>query len=170
MSAVIALVGVVVGALVTGTVDYVVQRQRAKETLAKEGAAEERLARSAALVAAMELAEEQAALSAADEGSEIAPRRSPVWLERRELLARHLGPVHAFPVALVFSLVERARDLPPERRTSEIAAARRLFDFARVDVLLAYAVGKPLPPEDMVNAALVAAGSPPLTGWLRRPT
>jgi hypothetical protein len=169
MSAVIALVGVVVGALLTGTVDYVVQRQRANETLAKEGAAEERMARSAALVAAMELAEEQAALSAADEGSEIAPRRSPVWLERRELLARHLGPVHAFPVALVFSLVERARDLPPSRRTSEIAAARRLFDFARVDVLLAYAVGKPLPPEDMVNAALVAAGSPPLTGWLRRP-
>ncbi len=169
MSAVIALVGVVVGAVLTGTVDYVVQRQRAKETLAKEGAADERLARSAALVAAMELAEEQAALSVADQEAEIAPRRSPVWLERRELLAQHLGPVHAFPVALVFSLVERARDLPPERRTSEIAAARRLFDFARVDVLLAYAVGKPLPPEDMVNAALVAAGSPPLTGWLRRP-
>lgn len=163
MDAVIALVGVVVGATAAGAVDYFLQRQRARETSRREHEAQERLARAAALVAAMELAEEEVALAAS---GAIPIRRQPVWPARRELLAQHLGPVHAFPVALVFSMVDRARDTPEDERGSLIEASRRLFDFARVDILLAYATGKPLPPAEFVDAALVAAGSPPLTRWL----
>jgi hypothetical protein len=163
VEAIIALVGVVVGATATGVVDYFLQRQRGRETSLREQEAEERLARAAALVAAMELAEEEVALSA---GGAIPTRRQPVWPERRELLAQHLGPVHAFPVALVFSMVDRARDTPERERDTLVEASRRLFDFARVDILLAYATGKPLPPQEFVDAALVAVGSQPLTRWL----
>jgi hypothetical protein len=48
---------------------------------------------------------------------------------------------------------------------ADVETARRLFDFARVEILMAYAVGKPLPPRELVDAALVAAGSPALSHW-----
>jgi len=168
MDALIALIGVVVGAVMAGAVDYLVQKRRTAETIRREQAARTQLARAAALVAAMELAEEQTVLSSRQESgrSSIPSARDSVWTQRRELLAEHLGPVHTFPVALVFSLLDRARQVSATEGERQLEAARDLCDFARVEILLAYSAGKQLPPEELVNAALVAAGSPPLSRWL----
>jgi hypothetical protein len=171
VEAVFALVGVVLGAGVAGLVDYFVQRRRREEDDKREQEALVRTGRAAALVAAMELAEAEVTLESHEGGGEAhrpAARRNSVWTQRRELLAQQLGPVHAFPVAFVFSLVDRV-ELSGRATGREAETARVLFDFARVDILLAYATGKELPAPELVDAALYAAGCPPVSKMLGDP-
>jgi hypothetical protein len=167
MDAVIALIGVTVGALLTGTVDYFIQQRRSADATRREREAQTELARAAALVAAMELAEQESSLLHGEAKTGALPRQASIWIQRRELLAQQLGPIHAFPVTFVFSLVDRARELEGREREANIKAARELFDFVRVEILLAFATGQTLPPEGKVDAALMAAGSPPITRLLR---
>jgi hypothetical protein len=164
VQALVAFIGVIVGAVLSGVVNYYVQKRRSDEEQRRDRVTRERLARAAALVAAMELAEAEAAVDAPGDEARII-RRDSVWTERRELLAEHLGPLHAFPVALAFSVIDRAAGMDPGARERRIEGSHILLDFARVDVLLAYATGRALPDEELVDAALVAAGSPPMSRW-----